>query len=63
MTIGVGFVGQPWLAHHAAGRGRYGPIPVRDILGIPPGAVERTDAIVVAEVDRQVLDVMARRRS
>jgi hypothetical protein len=59
VTIRGRFVGQPYLQYHAEGRGRYGPIAVRNILGIPPGAVEAVRAIVEDAIDDQVHALLA----
>jgi hypothetical protein len=34
LDLTVGWQGADWLAAHAKGKGRYGPIPVRDILDL-----------------------------
>jgi hypothetical protein len=44
-SLAAGFDGPFWLALHAQGRGRYGPVAVRDLLGTAPMVLNRVKAL------------------
>lgn len=55
LTITAGWVGIPWLRHHIEGAGR---LPVRDIAGATPEAIQFVEDVLVEHVRLRVEEAM-----